>query len=85
VFGVIEARASQPMLDLALLRNRSFTGMLIAGFFLNFSAFAYLTYTSIWLQSVLGMTPIDASLVGLPLSLTAFAVAALTGRALHTW
>jgi hypothetical protein len=57
--------------------------MLIAGFFLNFAAFAYLVYTSIWLQSVLQMTPVEAGLVGLPLSVTAFAVAALTGRALH--
>jgi hypothetical protein len=32
---------------------------------------------------VLGMTPIEAGLVGLPLSVTAFAVAAVTGRALH--
>jgi EmrB/QacA subfamily drug resistance transporter len=83
VFALVESRSAHPMLDLALLRNRSFTGMLIAGFFLNFAAFAYLTYTSIWLQSVLRMTPIDAGLVGLPLSLTAFTVAALTGRALH--
>jgi hypothetical protein len=29
------------------------------------------------------MTPIEAGLMGLPLSVTAFAVAAVTGRALH--
>jgi EmrB/QacA subfamily drug resistance transporter len=82
-FCTVEMRSRAPMLDLALLRSRSFTGMLIAGFFLNFAAFAYLTYTSIWLQSVLRMSPVRAGLVGLPLSLTAFAVAALTGRLLH--
>ena len=82
-FLVIESRSTHPMLDLTLLRSRAFTSMLIAGFFLNFAAFAYLVYTSIWLQSVLGMTPIEAGLVGLPLSVTAFAVAAVTGRALH--
>jgi EmrB/QacA subfamily drug resistance transporter len=82
-FLVIESRSTHPMLDLTLLRSRAFTSMLIAGFFLNFAAFAYLVYTSIWLQSVLQMTPIEAGLVGLPLSVTAFAVAAVTGRALH--
>jgi len=83
VFLVIESRSVHPMLDLTLLRSRAFTSMLIAGFFLNFAAFAYLVYTSIWLQSVLRMTPIEAGLVGLPLSVTAFAVAAVTGRTLH--
>ena len=82
-FGVIESRTTHPMLDVHLPRSRAFTSMLIAGFFLNFAAFAYLVYTSIWLQSVLGMTPIEAGLVGLPLAVTAFAVAAVTGRALH--
>jgi EmrB/QacA subfamily drug resistance transporter len=82
-FFVIESRSTHPMLDLTLLRSRAFTSMLIAGFFLNFAAFAYLVYTSIWLQSVLRMSPIEAGLVGLPLSVTAFTVAAVTGRALH--
>jgi hypothetical protein len=82
-FLLIKSRSAHPMLDLSLLRSRAFTSMLIAGFFLNFAAFAYLVYTSIWLQSVLQMTPVEAGPVGLPLSVTAFAVAALTGRALH--
>lgn len=61
VFGLIEWRTADLMLDLRLLRNRVFTGMLLSGLALNFAAFAYLTYTSIWLQSVLRITPIDAA------------------------
>jgi hypothetical protein len=83
VFAVIERRTARPMLDLKLLRNANFSGMLLAGLALNFAAFAYLTYTSIWLQSVLRMSPIGAGLASLPLSLTAFAVAGASGRALH--
>jgi EmrB/QacA subfamily drug resistance transporter len=82
-FAVIERRTSEPMLDLGLLRNRTFSGMLLAGLALNFAAFAYLTYTSIWLQSVLRMTPVEAGLASIPLSLTVFAVAGGSGRALH--
>jgi EmrB/QacA subfamily drug resistance transporter len=82
-FGLIEWRSAEPMLDLRLLRSRAFSGLLLAGLALNFAAFAYLTYTSIWLQSVLRMTPIQAGLASLPLSLTAFAVAGASGRALH--
>ena len=48
---------THPMLDLALLRNRSFVGVLLAGLLLTFAAFSAFTYTSIWLQSVLGLSP----------------------------
>jgi EmrB/QacA subfamily drug resistance transporter len=83
VFTAFEARSPHAMLDLALLRSRSFVGVLLAGFLLTFAAFAAFTYTSIWLQSVLGLRPIGAGLTGLPMSLTAFGVAAVLGRVLH--
>jgi EmrB/QacA subfamily drug resistance transporter len=83
VFVVVERRTPHAMLDLALLRRRSFVGVLIAGLLLTFAAFAIFTYTSIWLQSVLGMSPIQAGLVGLPMSVMAFAVSASIGRFLH--
>jgi EmrB/QacA subfamily drug resistance transporter len=83
VFAAIEARSQHAMLDLGLLRNRSFVGVLLAGFLLTFAAFAAFTYTSIWLQSVLGLSPIAAGLTGLPMSITAFGVSAVLGRVLH--
>jgi hypothetical protein len=82
-FVVVEARSRHPLLDLALLRERPFVGVLVAGLLLTFAAFAPYTYTSIWLQSVLGLTPIAAGLTGLPMSITAFAVSAALGRVLH--
>jgi predicted MFS family arabinose efflux permease len=83
LFVVIEARTAQPMLDLALLHNRAFVGTLIAGLLLTFAAFASFTYTSIWMQSVLGLSPIQAGLTGLPLSLASFVTSAMLGRVLH--
>jgi EmrB/QacA subfamily drug resistance transporter len=83
VFVVVELRTAAPMLDMALVRNRSFAGVLLAGIVLNFAAFASFTYTSIWLQSVLGLSPIKAGLTGLPLSVASFAVSAIIGRFLH--
>ncbi len=82
-FVALERRRAQPMLDLDLLRNRSFVGVLIAGLVLTFAAFASFTYTSIWMQSVLGLSPIQAGLTGLPLSLASFVVSAAIGRHLH--
>jgi EmrB/QacA subfamily drug resistance transporter len=83
LFVAIESRTPHAMLDLALMRNRSFVGVLIAALLLNFAAFASFTYTSIWLQSVLGLSPIQAGLTGLPLSGAAFGVSAGIGRFLH--
>jgi EmrB/QacA subfamily drug resistance transporter len=82
-FVVVERSISQPMLDLDLLHNRVFVGVLIAGLVLTLSAFSAFTYTSIWLQSVLGLSPIQAGLTGLPLSVSAFIVSAAIGRFLH--
>jgi EmrB/QacA subfamily drug resistance transporter len=82
-FVAVERRREHPMLDLRLLRTPSFAGVLAGGALLTFSAFAYLAYTSLWLQTVLGLSPVGAGLVFLPLSGAAFVVAAATGRMLH--
>jgi EmrB/QacA subfamily drug resistance transporter len=79
-FVLVELRSGNPLLDLGLLRNRSFVGLTAAGLLLNAAAFAHLTYTSIWLQSVLGLSAIQAGLAVSPLALAAFVVAANSGR-----
>jgi len=83
VFVVAERRVANPMLDLALLRNGSFTTLLVAGALLSAAAWAGMTYESLWLQSVLGLSPIQAGLVLLPCSLAAFAVSGWVGRIMH--
>jgi EmrB/QacA subfamily drug resistance transporter len=82
-FLLIESRTAEPMIELTLLRNRSFAGVLLAALVLNFSAFAFFTYTSIWMQSVLGFGAIKTGFTGVPLSLAAFVVSAGIGRFLH--
>jgi predicted MFS family arabinose efflux permease len=82
-FIALERRSDHALLDLGLFHSRSFVGIMLAALLLNFAAFAYFTYTSIWLQSLLGLSPIDAGLTGLPLSASAFLVSALIGRFLH--
>ena len=83
VFVVAERRTPNPMLDLSLLRNGSFTALLVAGALLSAAAWAGMAYESLWLQSVLGLSPIKAGLVVLPCSLAAFAVSGSIGRIMH--
>jgi predicted MFS family arabinose efflux permease len=71
------------MLDLRLLRNRTFTAMLLAGGLLSAAAWAGMTYQSLWLQSVLGLSAIKAGLVMLPAAAAAFIVSGQVGRFLH--
>ena len=82
-FTVIERRSAAPMLDLRLLRNRTFTAMLLAGGLLSAAAWAGMTYQSLWLQSVLGLSAIKAGLVMLPAAAAAFIVSGQVGRFLH--
>jgi hypothetical protein len=42
-----------------------------------------LAYQSLWLQSVLGLSPVAAGLLFLPMSLTTFGVSVAVGRVLH--
>jgi len=83
LFFTVESRSAKAMLDLALLRRPAFVGILVGSLLVNLAAFSSFTYTSIWLQSVLGLDPIQAGLTGLPLSIASFAVSAGIGRHLH--
>jgi EmrB/QacA subfamily drug resistance transporter len=81
-FAVRELRTREPMFDLALLRG-PLAGVLVAATLYTAVAFAALIYTSIWLQTILGLSPVAAGLVTLPLSALSFVVAAAGGRVLH--
>ncbi|SNY56070.1 MFS transporter [Paractinoplanes atraurantiacus] len=82
-FVAIELRSPHAMFDLRLLRNRSFAGILIAALLVNFAGFAILTYTSIWLQSLVGLTPLQAGLTALPMGLLSLVVSGVAGAKLH--
>src|SRR5579875_1546820 len=82
-FVVTERRSAAPMLDLSLLKNPVFTAMILAGALLSAAAWAAMTYQSLWLQSVLGLSAIQAGLVLLPCAASVFLVAGQLGRFLH--
>ncbi|UQU67173.1 MFS transporter [Couchioplanes caeruleus] len=82
-FALVERRSADPMLDLSLLRNRSFAGVIVAALLVNFAAFAAFTYTSIWLQSLIGLSPLRAGLTGLPMSVLSVVVSGVAGAKLH--
>ncbi|WNI15428.1 MFS transporter [Actinacidiphila sp. ITFR-21] len=82
-FVAVERRGAHPMLDLALLRRPSFAGLLTGALIYQLAAFSGLVFISLWLQNVLGLSPVRGGLALMPLAGTAFVVAALAGRHTH--
>lgn len=81
-FVAIEQRVREPMLPLSLFRRRAFTGVQLAAFAVSGSMFALFLYLTLYLQSFLGYSPIDAGLRYLPITIASFIVAPLAGLAL---
>ena len=79
-FVAVELRREHPMLDLTLFRNRTFAGASIAAFAMSAAMFAMFLYIVLFLQNVVGDTPLEAGLHFLPLSLASFFVAPIAGR-----
>jgi EmrB/QacA subfamily drug resistance transporter len=80
LFIVVELRQSQPMLDLSLFRRPAFSGASIVAFCLSGSFFAMFLYLTLYLQDVLGYSPLQAGLRFLPSTLLSFIVAPIAGR-----
>jgi len=83
VFLVVQRRVEHPLLELRLFRSASFAATIVAGLVLMAAAFAMLAYTSVWMQGVLGLTPIEAGVALLPMAVCSFLVSALAGRLLQ--
>lgn len=72
VFVAYERRVTAPLLDLKLLADRTF-GLAIGSTLIGMISLAALSYlTSIYLQSVLGRSPLEAALLGVPMAVTVF-------------
>ena len=82
-FLVIEARRENAMLDLSLFRKPSFTGVSIVALTLSAGMFAMFLYLTLYIQDVLGYSPLEAGLRFLPLTVLSFIVAPISGRLLE--
>ena len=65
-FVVVEERSREPMLPLRLMRQRRFAGAQVAVFAIASSFFAVFLYLTLYLQTVLGMSPIQTGLSTFP-------------------
>jgi EmrB/QacA subfamily drug resistance transporter len=73
-FLAVEARAREPMLPLHFFRYPAFSGAQVAAFAISASFFAIYLYLTLYLQEVLGLSPIQTGLVYLPGTVVMFCV-----------
>ena len=80
VFVLIETRQRLPMLDLRLFRNSSFTSANSVMFLIGLAMFGMFFFVSIYVQNVLGYSPVQAGATFLPMTLLIILVAPNAGR-----
>lgn len=80
VFLVAEWRQDDPMLDLSLFRRPAMVGVSLGSFTLSSSIFAMFLYLTLYLQEVLGYSPLQAGLRFLPITMLSFLVAPIAGK-----
>jgi EmrB/QacA subfamily drug resistance transporter len=79
-FVLIQLRSRNAMLDLSLFRKPAFAGVSIVAFALSSSMFALFLYITLYIQDVLGHSPLGAGVIFLPLTVLSFFVAPVAGK-----
>ena len=79
-FVLFERHQRVPMLDLALFRQRTFSGANTAMLFVGLAMFGTFFYVSLYMQKVLDYSPVQAGASFLPMTVLIIMIAPLAGR-----
>ncbi len=79
-FVLLELRQRLPMLELSLFRNRTFSGANVAMLFVGLAMFGTFFYVSLYMQNVLGYSPVQAGASFLPMTVLIILIAPQAGR-----
>ena len=80
LFVAAELRQERPMFDLSLFHNRAFGGVSIATFAIGAGMFAVFPYLTLYLQNLLGLSPLQGGLRLLPSTVPVFLVPLVVRR-----
>jgi EmrB/QacA subfamily drug resistance transporter len=80
LFVALEARQRLPMLDLSLFRNPTFSGANVAMLLVALAMFGIFFFNSLFMQNVLGYSPIQTGAVFLPMTMLIILIAPQAGR-----
>jgi MFS transporter, DHA2 family, methylenomycin A resistance protein len=68
LFVLAESRSASPMLPLSLFRDRTFSAAVVFGMAVNLTYYGMVFVLSLYVQRVLGHTPLQTGLIFLPLT-----------------
>jgi EmrB/QacA subfamily drug resistance transporter len=84
-FAVIESRSKAPLVPFRIFRSRTLTGANVVGILLGASLFSMFFFISLYMQQILGYSPIHAGLSYLPLAITIILAAGIGGQLVTRW
>jgi EmrB/QacA subfamily drug resistance transporter len=79
-FVAVEQHGRTPMLDLSLFGKRTFAGANIAALLVSLAMFGIFFFVSLYMQNILGWSPVRAGTVFLPMTVLIVMAAPLAGR-----
>jgi EmrB/QacA subfamily drug resistance transporter len=80
LFVLVESRAREPIVPLALFRNRTFSTTGVIGFIVGFALFGAITYLPLYLQITKGSSPTRSGLELTPLMAGVLVTSILSGQ-----
>jgi len=79
-FVLIERRSPAPIVDFTFFRARSFLGANIVAFAISFGMFAVFFFLALYMQNILGYSPLETGVRFLPSTLVIMIAGPLAGR-----
>jgi EmrB/QacA subfamily drug resistance transporter len=80
VFLISQVLQDNAMLDISLFRKPAFTGASLVALSLSSSMFAMFLYLTLYMQTILGLSPLETGLRFLPFTVVSFFISALSGN-----
>ena len=79
-FVMVERRTRFPMVEFSFLRSRTFVGTNGIAFVVSFSMLAVFFFMALYMQNILGYSPLQAGIRFLPMTVVIIVAAPLAGR-----
>jgi EmrB/QacA subfamily drug resistance transporter len=79
-FALIEPRVREPMVEFSLFSSKTFLGANAVAGIVSFALFAMFFFTALYMQNLLGYSPVEAGVRFLPSTLMVVLVAPIAGR-----
>ena len=79
-FGWLEGKVRAPIVQFEFLRNRNFLGALTVAFIISFAMLGMFFFMALYIQNILGYSPLEAGVRFLPTTLVIMVVAPIAGR-----